>query len=91
MPTITDLIMTPEEACASCTAVTIELVVRSMWVTTPRVIPSDIARPTPRMFIRPCSSVPATTAQTFVVPMSRPTMILSMTVSCVEVKYVYCA
>src|SRR5260370_29755144 len=49
--------------------------VLSISMTTPFLRPVDGANPTPRMSIRPSSASSPTMVQTFVVPMSRPTMI----------------
>src|SRR5713101_3203990 len=50
-------------------------VVLSMSMTIPFLRPVDGAIPTPRTSIRPASASSPTMVQTFVVPMSRPTMI----------------
>jgi hypothetical protein len=46
----------------------------SMFTTTPRRSPVDGLVPTPMMSTSPSSLASPTTAQIFVVPMSRPTM-----------------
>src|SRR6267143_2859562 len=46
-----------------------------MFVTTPRVSPSEGLLPTPRTLKRPPSSAEATTLHTLVVPISKPTII----------------
>src|SRR6266478_2768833 len=82
MPTMTDWILIPERDSASATALWMERTVLSMFVTTPRVSPSEGLRPTPSTLKRPPSSAEATTLQTFVVPISSPTIIsLSILVS----------
>src|SRR2546427_4720396 len=52
-----------------------ERTVLSMFVTTPRVSPSEGLLPTPRTLKRPPSSAEATTLHTLVVPISKPTII----------------
>ena len=58
----------------------IALTVLSILTTTPRLRPSLGAFPTPKILIRSCSSIEATMAQIFVVPMSSPTIMRSVSV-----------
>jgi hypothetical protein len=73
IPAYTELISHPAMSSASSTAFRIESTVESMSITTPFRRPRDGWVPIPAMSIRSpfCS---ATTAQIFVVPMSRPTI-----------------
>src|SRR5580704_1104577 len=68
-------ISTPAIVCALSIASLIERTVQSMFATIPLRRPRQGTVPTPRIVIPSAPSTSATTAQTFVVPMSRPTTI----------------
>src|SRR4051812_20298237 len=75
MPVKTELISQPAIMPASATAFLIDSTVLSMLMTTPLRSPCEIWEPTP-MTSTPRSLISPTTAQTFDVPMSRPTTML---------------
>src|ERR1019366_436904 len=68
-------ISTPAIVCALSMASLIARTVQSMLATMPLRRPRHGTVPTPRMVVPSAPSTSATTAQTFVVPMSRPTTI----------------
>ena len=71
-------ISTPAISSASSTDFLIESTAASRLTTTPRLSPLDSARPMPMTSRPPPSTTSPTTVQTFDVPMSRPTMYLSL-------------
>src|SRR4051812_10097271 len=73
-PAYTVRISTPAIVCAASIASEIARTVQSMFETTPLRSPRHGTLPTPRM-VMPSASTSPTTADTFVVPMSRPTTI----------------
>src|SRR5262249_17997215 len=75
MPVNTELISHPAITPASVTAFLIDSTVLSMLMMTPLRRPCEMCEPTP-MISTPRSLISPTTAQTFDVPMSRPTTML---------------
>src|SRR3970040_667211 len=73
-PTYRESTFIPAIRSARSTASSIARVVASRSTTMPLRIPEDGTRPTPEICTSPSSSTSPTTAQTFVVPMSSPTM-----------------
>ena len=74
MPTYTERISQPAICPAVVTACWMDFTVSSMLTTMPLRSPLDSLSPIPTILTCPSVSTSPTTAQTFVVPMSSPTM-----------------